>query len=91
MNKDHFILGALLAMIAPLLAFASIATGLISLVEHKPAILYAIALLINLLLMRYYYGKGFSKSAQGIILMTFIIVIFVVSLGQLSMGTDSYY
>lgn len=90
MKKDHFILGALLAIIAPLVAFAGITTGMISLVQHKPAILYAVALLFNLLLMRYYYKTGLSKSAQGIIFMTFIIVIFVVSLGHLSLGTDSY-
>lgn len=90
MLRDHFVLGAALALIAPLLAFLAITNGLVTWVQHKPAILYAIALLINLLIARFYYGRELGKSAQGVILMTFIIVIFVVSSGQLSMETDSY-
>ena len=90
MNKDYFVFGTMLAIPAPVLAFVSISMGVTPFVEHKPAILYAIALLVNLFLMRYYYGKGLSKTAQGIIFMTFIIVIFVVSMGQLNMGTDLY-
>lgn len=90
MNKDYFVFGTMLAIPAPLLAFVCISMGFTPFVEHKPTILYVMALLINLLLMRYYYGKGLSKTAQGIIFMTFIIVIFVVSMGQLNMGTNSY-
>lgn len=90
MKKDQFLLGAALALIAPLLAFLTLSSGMFTWVEHKPSILYVVALLVNLFIARIYYGRGLGKTAQGVIFVTFIIVIFVVSLGQLSMGTDSY-
>jgi len=55
----------------------------------NPYILYAIAALLNLLIMRYFYHFKLSQSAQGVILITFLIAMVLLFSGNFKIGANN--
>ena len=73
MKIDNLFFGAILGLIAPLIAFIMSRFNLTVIdVGDKSLSFYVVAALINLLLMRYYYRNEMGNSARGIILITFM-------------------
>jgi len=77
-KKNNFFFGFLLGAIAPLGAFL--------LAEHsslgdyftdKPLTLYAIAAVVNLITLRYFYKQGLTKSGGGMMAVTFLGLILL--------------
>lgn len=77
-KRNNFFFGFLLGTIAPLVAFL--------LAEHsplgdyftnKPLTLYAIAAVVNLLTLRYFYKQGLTKSGGGMMAATFLGLILL--------------
>lgn len=78
-RKDNFLIGALLGLILPILAYGLTRwTDLATLIGNKPLSLYVIAALINLLLVRYFYRQGHENTARGVIMMTFVGVLALI-------------
>ncbi|SEN10325.1 hypothetical protein SAMN05216436_111138 [bacterium A37T11] len=65
-----FIKGLLLGTIAPVLAY--VLTSIFRAHLSKPFVLYAIAALVNLLMLRYFYQRQQEQPARGVMLLTFI-------------------
>lgn len=87
MKKDNLFFGALLGLVAPLIAFIMSRFNLIGIdIGDKSLSFYVIAALINLLLMRYYYRNEMGASARGIILITFIGAMAVLFFGDAKIG-----
>ena len=72
-KRNNFFFGFLLGAIAPLAAFL--------LAEHsplggyftnKPLTLYAIAAVVNLLILRYFYKQGLTRTGGGMMALTFL-------------------
>jgi heme/copper-type cytochrome/quinol oxidase subunit 4 len=80
MNRDHFLFGVVIGVILPLIAYLlTTYTGLQQTVaDGKPAALYLLAGLGNLLLLRYFYKNGQELTAKGMMLTTFIGIITLV-------------
>jgi len=80
MNRNHFLFGLVIGGILPLTAYLlTTYTGLQQTVaEGKPAALYLLAGLGNLLLLRYFYKKGHERTAKGMMLTTFTGIITLV-------------
>lgn len=73
MKKNNLFFGILLGLIAPVIAFIVSQFDLTEInIGNKSLSFYAIAALLNLILMRYYYRNEMENSARGIILITFI-------------------
>lgn len=87
MKKDNLFFGALLGLVAPIIAFVMSRFNLIGIdIGSKSLSFYAIAALINLLLMRYYYRNEMENSARGIILITFMSAMAVLFFGDAKIG-----
>lgn len=81
MKKNNFYLGAFLGLIAPLFAYLLTINELF--LADKPLAFFAVAGLVNLLIMRYFYHSHLSKSAQGVIISTFIALLILLFLANL--------
>jgi len=68
----------------PLASYLLIWSNLLAI--QKPLAVFAVAGLLNLLLIRYFYHFQLSKSAQGIVFSTFIALLFLLFLGNLQLG-----
>lgn len=78
MKKDNLFFGILLGVIAPVIAFVISQFNLTGInIGNKNLSVYAIAALLNLILMRYYYRNEMENSARGIILTTFICAMLI--------------
>lgn len=73
--------GILLGMIFPAIAFLLVKFDVGNLINNKPFALYAVVAMLNLLIMRYFYRSGLTKTGQGIILITFLIAMLLLFLG----------
>jgi len=73
LKKDNLLWGLVLGIVFPGTAFFLISQGMGDIVNDNPYSLYALAALLNLLILRYYYHFRLTKTAQGVILTTFII------------------
>ena len=80
--KNNLFLGLVLGLIFPLLAqllvlFTSVQTSLFA---HKPIAIYVIAATLNLIAVRFLYRGGKEKTANGVILATFLAMIVLIVL-----------
>ena len=87
MKRDNLFFGSFLGMIAPVIAYLLTLFNMDSIINNKPLALYAIAVLLNLLLMRYFYHFKLSRSAQGVIFVTFIIALGVLFIADFKIPT----
>jgi len=79
MRKNNVGYGLLIGAIAPLIAFLfTTYTSLGERLGDKPLLLYAFAGLINLWEVRICYKKQFTKTAAGIIAITFASVLLLI-------------
>jgi hypothetical protein len=77
LKKDNLYFGILVGLIFPVIAFTLVKFGMGNLINNKPFALYGFVALLNLLIMRYFYHFRLSKSGQGVILVTFFILMFL--------------
>lgn len=62
-------------IVFPAIAYLLTSSPLQAWVSDKPLGFYAVAALVNLILVRYLYRNNGEKTAQGIILITFVAVL----------------
>jgi len=74
-------------MIFPVIAFLLVKGGMGNLINNKPFALYAVIVLLNLLIMRYFYHFRLTKSGQGVILITFLIAMFLLFSNNYKIGS----
>lgn len=73
LNKNNFLLGILMGFILPGLVFFCEEVLKKDLrVLNKENVFYLLSLVVNLLLIRYYFKSGTEDTARGILLSTFI-------------------
>jgi len=78
LKKDNFGTGGFIGLVFPTLAFVLEELLRIDFrFQKKEHLLYIAAILINLLMLRYFYGRGLEKTSRGIILSTIISLLFV--------------
>jgi hypothetical protein len=77
LKKDHFFTGIVAGLVLPL--FCLILSEVLHLFAawNKPAIPYYIALLLNLLAIRYCFKKGFTSTGSGLMLISFIVTLLI--------------
>jgi len=76
---NSFLSGLGIGMLAPTIAhIVTKFTSLPMLLGFKSLGLYVIAALINLLVVRYLYRKGFEQGARGVILITFVLAMLLI-------------
>ncbi|SUJ15404.1 Uncharacterised protein [Sphingobacterium spiritivorum] len=85
MQKNNFLIGIALGIIAPVIAYLlTTYTSLETMLStNKPAILYFIAGLVNLVMLRYFYRNDKEQTARGIMLVTFagtVILIYTLKI-----------
>ena len=51
-----------------------------------PMSLYVVAAAVNMLLVRFLYRGGLSRSAQGVVLVTFVALLFLIFTDKLSLA-----
>jgi hypothetical protein len=77
LNKNSFVTGILAAFIFPAIALA--AAYLLKNSEtiiNRPALPYFIAIALNLITMRIILKRDLDQTARGIMLVTFIVMLF---------------
>ncbi len=72
--QNGMLTGSILPVVS-LLMFEVFTTGKHAV--YKPGLPYFIAAAINLILLRYYARKHHEKTAQGIVLVTFVFMILI--------------
>lgn len=77
LKRDHLVWGLMLGIVFPGAAFFLIQQGMGNIINGNPYSLYALAALLNLLILRYYYHFRLTKTAQGVILTTFILAMIL--------------
>lgn len=78
MKKNNFYLGIVIGAVLPAVAWVLFNYCYKNLVlMHKPAIPYLVAVAINLLLIRFFHHAQADKTSRGIMLITFIFLIFI--------------
>lgn len=83
LKKNNLFIGFVLGVIAPFIAFLFTEyTSLGLRFSDKPLALYAIAAVVNLLLIRYYYKLQASRTGGGLLFITFIGVLLLLFLKQ---------
>lgn len=80
--KNNFVLGAVLGVVFPLLAYlaTTFTTIQTSLFAHKPIALYIFAAVINLVAVRFLYRNGKEATANGVVLATFLAMMILIVL-----------
>lgn len=81
MNKNSIIAGIIVGAIAPLLAYLVMTYTTLqqSYFAEKPIALYALAAVVNLVIIRFAYRGQKEALAKGVVLITFLAMIaFVV-------------
>lgn len=82
MKKDNFIIGSIIGAIAPIIVYLLIQFNIGNFINNKPFALYGLAVLLNLLIMRYFFHFELTRSAQGIIFITFVITMVLLFSGS---------
>lgn len=81
LNKNSVTAGFLAALIFPVIAFAvKYLLKNTVFILNKPAVPYLVAIALNLILIRLCLKKDFDKTGRGIMLATFMIMVFMFSL-----------
>lgn len=87
MKRNSFLFGALLGVVAPVVAhLLSTFTTWSSLLGGKDIGLYVVAALLNLLLVRCYYRHACERTARGLILVTFLATLLLIFAKNLSVA-----
>ena len=75
--QNTMLMGILLALPFPFIAWvaAYLLRNNADIIINKPALPYIIAIALNLLLLRFVIKKDLDKTARGIMLATFVIMI----------------
>ena len=72
-KKDSFWFGTLLGFILPVISFYFVEILKRNIqFQGKKHLIYILVAVVNLILLRVYYGKGIEQTAKGIIAITFI-------------------
>lgn len=77
-NKNNFYIGLLLGAILPAISwvlFDRLFPDL--LIMRKHGVPYLLVIIVNLLLLRYFYKKEQEKTSMGMMLVTFAFVVMV--------------
>lgn len=83
-KKDNFLIGALLGIILPVLAWFTVEVLKFDLqFLGKKHLLYIASAIFNLILMRFYFKSGKGETAAGIIFSTFISALLFVILNRI--------
>lgn len=78
-------MGCLVGVIAPAIAYLLRTFSSVGTTMH-PLSLYVLAAAINLLLLRFLYRGGLDRIAQGVLLVTFLAVLFLIFIDKLSLA-----
>lgn len=77
-KKNHLLVGVVIGAVAPIIAYLFAEyTALNERFADKPLTVYMIAGAVNLLLLRYFYKRGVSQTAGGIMAITFLGIILL--------------
>lgn len=78
LNKNSLLAGVLAALVFPAIAWgaAYLLWDSVALI-NRPALPYLIAIAINLILLRFLLKRDLDKTARGIMLGTFVIMLLV--------------
>lgn len=82
---DNFYVGLLLGLIMPVIAYVLCRWpdgGLV--LAGKPAAVFVLAGLVNLLLVRWFYRQGSESSARGVMLITFAAALMLFYTGTMT-------
>lgn len=84
LKKDNFLIGVLLGIIFPALAWFSVEILKFDLqFLGKKYLLYIAGAILNLILMRFYFKQSKGETAAGIIFSTFISALLFVILNRI--------
>jgi hypothetical protein len=84
-KKDQFFTGLLVGVMSPAIAFFLVEImGFNMEILGKKHLLYIASVVINLLLLRYFFRNDCTKTASGIIFSTFISALLFVILNRIS-------
>ena len=84
LKKDNFLIGALLGIIFPALAWFSVEILKFDIqFMGKKHLLYIASSIFNLILMRFYFKHNKGETAAGIIFSTFISALLFVILNRI--------
>ena len=84
MVKNSFGLGCALGCVCPTIAYVLVAFSALAWTNGNPLGVYAVAALLNLVLVRYMYRNDGEKTAQGIILITFVALLILLTTRQIT-------
>ena len=85
LNSDKFLTGVLLGVIPPgIAAFFVEVLGFDGEILGKKHVLYIASVVVNLLLMRFFFRTDRTETATGIIFSTFISALLFVILNRIS-------
>jgi hypothetical protein len=83
-KRDRFLAGLLLGVVSPAVAFFFVKVrGLDVELMGKKHLLYIASVVINLLLLRYFFRHDRAETASGIIFSTFISALLFVILNRI--------
>lgn len=74
-NTNNVAFGCVIGLLFPAVAYLLTSSSANTLISGKPLGFYAVAALINLLLVRHFFRKDREQTARGIILATFVAVL----------------
>ncbi|MFD1769300.1 hypothetical protein [Sphingobacterium suaedae] len=86
--KNSFWLGMAIGVCAPAVAYlVMVYTDLSYHVSTKPALIYAVAAAVNLILVRFFYraAQDQRRTANGIVFVTFLAMVLFLYFHKLSM------
>lgn len=75
MKINSFVFGCAIGLLFPATAYLLTSSSAIALLNGKPLGFYAVAALINLLLVRHFFRNDGARTARGIILATFVALL----------------
>jgi len=85
MKWNSFFLGLLLGAFGPVAARLLKAFTPLGTTMH-PLSLYVIAAVVNILLVRFFYRRALERSAQGVLMITFVALLLLIFIEKLSLA-----
>ncbi|TCK85816.1 hypothetical protein C8N28_1133 [Albibacterium bauzanense] len=82
MKINNFIIGSVIGAVVPMIVYLLIQFNSGNFINNKPFALYGLAVLLNLLIMRYFFHFELTRSAQGVIFITFVITMALLFSGS---------
>jgi len=80
MQKDSLLAGVVIGALAPLVAYLvmTFTTLQQSFFPDKPIAFYVLAVVINLIIVRFGYRAGKVSQSKGVVLITFLAMLFLI-------------